>query len=199
MFKKSAFLILGFVIIGVILAGIYFLAKFIWHQFISLDDQVAAAIITTGTTVIISVIVVVVGKYLEKQKEIEQQHRDKKAEIYEKFMEGLFGFLGITSQTSQIRTKKGGVNLRSEIELKNMLEEFSRKIILWGGDEVIKEYAEFRRAGSQKNAKNDYNILFGLEEILFKIRKDLGHSNRGLERKDLLALFITDLDNLKEL
>ena len=38
--------------------------------------------------------------------------------------------------------------------------------------------------------------LFAFERFMLAMRRDLGHRNRGLGRKDVLRLFITDIDTI---
>ena len=40
----------------------------------------------------------------------------------------------------------------------------------------------------------DTSALFVFEDLLFAFRRDLGYSNKGLKRGDLLAQFILDID-----
>jgi hypothetical protein len=40
--------------------------------------------------------------------------------------------------------------------------------------------------------------MLDFEKLLFAIRKDLGHSNKGLEDGDLLRPFLTDVDEALE-
>jgi hypothetical protein len=37
-------------------------------------------------------------------------------------------------------------------------------------------------------------MIFAFEDLLFEMRKDLGHSNSGLSKGDLLRMFINDYD-----
>ena len=71
-----------------------------------------------------------------------------------------------------------------------MVEEFARKLILWGGRRVIKEYSAFRDLGFRLAGESDALLLLSFEKVLFEIRRDLGHSNRGLRQGDLLSLYI---------
>ncbi|MDR1548045.1 MAG: hypothetical protein LBT06_05565 [Hungatella sp.] len=78
------------------------------------------------------------------------------------------------------------------------LNEFSKKLTLWGSNEVIKKWLKFRK-GSITKDENPQNILFIMEDIMFSIRKDLGNK-RGvfnkLRKGDLLAFVIDDVNML---
>lgn len=42
--------------------------------------------------------------------------------------------------------------------------------------------------------KPSHGILFEVEELLMAIRKDLGHSNKGISRGKILSLFVNDIN-----
>lgn len=166
--------------------SLFYLIRYFGNIFVTLDKQVAAGIIAASATVIVSVVTVVIGKHLEKKKEIEHQLRIQKTEIYERFMEKMF----------KIMAAKGNY---PEKEMTKFLEEFSRKLILWGGRKVIATYCTFRNIGTQNSETSDQRILLYFEKVLFSIRRDLGHSNRGLNSGNLLTLFINDPTEVKEI
>jgi hypothetical protein len=41
---------------------------------------------------------------------------------------------------------------------------------------------------------NPLNAMFLYEALIFSIRRDLGHRNKGLVTGDILALFVNDID-----
>ena len=184
--KKIFLSLIGLIIFIGLASLIFVIFRYLISIFVSLDNQVLAGIIAASTTVIISVFTVVVGKHLEKKKEIDHQLRIQKTKVYEKYMKEMF----------RVLVAKGNY---SEKEMIKFLEEFSRELILWGGPKVIKNYCEFKNFGNQKTNTNDQRIMLYFEKVLFRIRRDLGHSNRGLNPGDLLTLFIKDISNVKEL
>lgn len=46
----------------------------------------------------------------------------------------------------------------------------------------------------QDGSKPNVSTLFLFEDVLFSLRGDIGHSNKGLSQGDLLALFVNDID-----
>ena len=62
----------------------------------------------------------------------------------------------------------------------------------YGSNGVIKKWGKLR-VSLAENA--DANSLFELEDLMKEIRKDLGHSNRGLAKGDVLRLFVNDIDD----
>src|SRR4051812_32942087 len=65
----------------------------IWKIFSGLQKEVAAPLIAASATIIVAVITVIVGKFYERKRAIEQEHRNKKIPIYEEFVEFLFKLL----------------------------------------------------------------------------------------------------------
>ena len=58
---------------------------------------------------------------------------------------------------------------------------------------MIKAYTNFRNIGEQPQ------ILLKVDDMLRAIRQDLGHSNRGIKKGDLIGLFLSDPEKLREL
>ncbi len=121
------------------------------------------------------------SKQAEKQKEIEQELRKQKAPIYEEFSELLFKVL---------KTSKSGEEVPQE-ELLEFIFKFNQKLLVWGGNNVIKEWSNFR-VNTQSDDK--YAVLFSVEDMLLAIREDMGHSNAKLKRGELLSVFINDIE-----
>jgi transcription elongation factor Elf1 len=166
--------------------GLFFLLKLVWNSFISLDNQLAIAIVTASATALVGTITVIIGKNLETKRVIEQQHRVKKVEIYGYFVDKMFEMI------KKSKKKNSDSNL-SQDELGEFSEKFNKDLILWGGRNVIKEYGKFRDLG-KKPIENKISIVFKFEDVLYSIRKDLGHNNINLLKGDLLKLFLTDID-----
>jgi len=76
-----------------------FLAK-AWTNFVSLDEDIAIAALTAGTTVIVATLTVTLGRYFERKKDIEAQHRSKKIEIYDEFLLEFFKVMGLGSESA---------------------------------------------------------------------------------------------------
>lgn len=177
----ASLILLG--IIGIIGAAVFFVIRFTWKIFAGLDKQVAVAIVAGSATVFVSVITVVIGKSLDKKREIEKRHSRQKREFYEKFLEDFFQFTR--------KFSKEEVDLTQDEKFAAFADEASRKLILWSNRSVIKEYCMFRSFGVRASKPGSgFEILLQFEKMLFEIRKDLGHSNRGLKQGDLLLTYI---------
>lgn len=185
-----------------ILLGLLFLAAFValagfllwtlFRAFITLPPEIATAIIAGSATILVSVLTLVLSKQWERRLEIEQEHRKQKLPIYEEFM--AFWFKVLLSH-------KPGMNPVSEEEMVEFFSTFTQKLIVWGSDEVLKEYSTFRRQSyvlAEQPSSAHLEPLLIFEQPLYAIRSDVGHKNRDLKLGDLLALFITDVDRVLE-
>ena len=198
--KQFFQILLGFLFIGIGIAAIYFFLKAIWTNFTTLQTEVATAVVAGSVTIIVGIGTVFIGRYYEKKRQIELEHREKKVEIYESFMAVWFERILKGKKEATSTTKVVATDQQND-DLENFLRDFTRNAILWSSHGVIKKYAVFRDStlnAKQASVESLYETLFQFEDVLFEIRKDLGNSNRGLKKGDLLVLFINDLKKATE-
>lgn len=127
-----------------------------------------------------------------RRREIEADQRREKAKVYEGFMDLWFDEIMLPAQLEKNRTAPNRV---SE-ELMRSMGNFTKKVILWGSDDVVREYLRYRNLQLGQSTGKFKPVdpkLEALERLFFAFRKDLGYANRGLAKRDLLALFINDL------
>lgn len=176
--KKTATMIFGFALLGAIACAIYWVIAQIWGQFRLLDAKVSVAILTASTTVIVATLAVVLGKYIERKMDIEAHYREKKTEIYDEFLSEFFKVF--------YSDDKGGDD--EGLELVDFLREWQRKMILWGGQEVLLKYIAWM--GHLNKGIPDAKTMFLMEEFFLEIRKDLGHKNSKLVRGTFIHLIL---------
>ena len=73
------------------------------------------------------------------------------------------------------------------------LTEFSKEITLWGSKSLVSKWSKFRL--NAINKPGDYQNIYILEDVLNQLRKDMGVGRS--KKKELLAFFINDIENLK--
>jgi hypothetical protein len=161
----------------------------LWAAIVSLSPTILAPLLIASGTVISVTITVVVGQFLQRRAAHEEAQRSRKVEIYERFMERWFGFLelGISEE------KRTGAVTESAEAIAYMAE-FSRQVILWGSDTVVRDYSRFTGRTRGPVLPGSVEPMLEFERVLFAMRRDLGHTNRGVKPPDLLRLFITDID-----
>ena len=124
-------------------------------------------------------------------RELAEAHRPEKMEVYDHFL-FIVRFLqySVTDEgASRKRTAKENRDLTTHFR------EFTRGLIEWGSPAVIKQWMAFRKVLTPKGSKR---LLFAMDDMLLAIRRDLGLSNRGLARGDLVRLLLKDPDSLQE-
>ncbi len=96
------------------------------------------------------------------------------------------------------KSKDESVDTSSESFAKEFEEffiTFTRDLIVWGSPNVIKAYENFK-LGSLTSGTNAVLLV---DDILREIRSDLGNSNRGIKRGDLIKLFLKDPQELDKM
>lgn len=179
--SSYVWLAVALVLVGAVLFGI-------WRGLASLESGVAAAVIAASATVLISVFSVIYSKRWEQARTIQEGQREHKRGVYEEFMH--FWFRTIASDSL-------GEEQPDEAEILRFMATFNQKLILWGSDELLAEYVRFRQvAAIAEDGEGSPEAIFAFERLLYAIRTDLGHSNKGLGAGDLLRLFINDIDTV---
>jgi hypothetical protein len=176
--KKTATMIFGFALLAAIGWAIYWVIAQIWGQFKLLDPKISVAILTASTTVIVATLAVVLGKYIERKMDIEAHYRAKKTEIYDEFLCEFFKIFHSDDEDDDDENP----------ELVDFLREWQRKMILWGGQEVLSKYIAWM--GHLKKGNPDAKTMFMMEEFFFEIRKDLGHKNNKLVQGTFIHLIL---------
>ena len=194
--KKSYALVDTIKGIGVLIVLLYILFVFLGHIFnvienlviwirdmtSKMDAVVIVALITGGVSIFGVVVSSIVSKVLEYRQNIKKYLHEKREEPYSEFIEMVYKIQNNAIKSSEF----------PEEEIFHDTMNFSKKLTLWGSNRVIKKLLDFRRNGQNENVDNKKNLLV-LEEIIFEMRRDMGHNKFGLKQGDLLSFFINDI------
>lgn len=172
-------LALGFLIIFALIALVVWGAYSLLQYFTAAAKGLGAPLVTGAATIIVATITVMVGRYYERKKELDSLYREKKIEIYDEFLAKFFGLM-FNERTY------------SPEELTQFLREFTRKLLLWSGPEVIESFVIWR--GHLAKGVPDAKTIFLTEDFLLAIRKDLRHSRRSLRKGFYARLFLKEGD-----
>ena len=151
----------------------------IYHAFQSLDSNVVIAIITVSGTILVSTLSLIISRYFQQKREREAAHRDKKTEMYDEYLKKLFDLF------HKFRDEKYLGNLE---ELTLFLRDFQRKLVLWANPDTIKSYAEWHKELTTPPQR--VKVIIKMIDFFSSIRKDLGHSNKGVKREQIARLFL---------
>jgi hypothetical protein len=183
---------LGFLLLALGVWGLYHFVTWAVAIFARLNTNVAASIVAGVATITVSVVTVIVGRRLEANAAIRKEHREKKIPVYEDLIEFMSKVL--------LSAKSGAAP--SEEEMRAFLIEFTRRIMVWGSDDVIAHWANFRtgmvNSVDATEGKAGVDMVFRYEELIYAIRRDLGHRNKGLTKGMVLSLFINDIEDYLE-
>ena len=190
--KKSLMknIIVGILVLGIIvyivvwLIGLFlgYVGVFV-NRLSNMDAVVIVALITGSVSILGVVISSIVSKIVEYRKNTKRYLYEKKEEPYSEFIEMVY----------KIQEKgKAKENINDE-EMLDDIFSFSKKLTLWGSNKVIRKWLAFRKISQEQNDNTEN--LFMLEEIIFEIRKDMGQKKSGLEKGDILAFFVNDIED----
>ena len=155
------------------------LVVYAFFQYLSsVPKELGAALVAAAATILVATVTVMVGRYYERRKELDALFREKKTEIYDEFLKEFFTLFWGASKT----------DAAAEKDLVSFLREFTRKLVLWSGPEVIKAFVAWKNhlAKGTPDAKS----IFLTEAFLLAIRRDLRHSNIGLRKGFFARLFL---------
>lgn len=176
--------------LSIVLAFVYVaweVISFSITKIMEASPNVFAPLVGAMATIIGAVTAVIITQHQTKKREIEEAHRQKKTEIYKKFLETV---LGLIASKNENLTLEGP----SDKELVNYLFLYKTEILLWGSPKVIKAQLEFEAI-----SRSGGNSLVAVDKVYRAIRADIGLTNQGLNDLDLIKLFLTDPEELDKI
>lgn len=174
-------------LIGLIVLAIL-LARVILQAFSDLAPEVAAGLAIAFATVV----VVPITRWYERRHLREQPLQTRKIEIYDRFIRGLLD--------SFFAQRRGQDPAK---QMAQFFHDSTPDLAVWASDDVLARWSRLRRKFAADETRDQDTAsdsarglekLFELEELFLAIRRDLGHSNKGLAEGDVLGLWVNDLD-----
>lgn len=180
--KNILSLLSGLALIGLICYGGFVLIRLIFKTLLNINPNLSVAIVAASATILASTLTIIIGRYYEAKRDREAVHRDKKIELYNEFLARLFEvFLGEEKQ-------------KKEEDLVPFLREIQRKIILWSSPDVIKAYTDWHKELTSQKNKPKAKAMIKMMDFFLALRKDLGHSNRGIKHDHLVRFMLRNPD-----
>lgn len=184
--KKQKFqMFLSIVMLAGFAYGIWAVFNFLFDVLSRANPTTVAAVLGSMVAALLSVAGVLITQVYTKRRDIDESHRPQKAEIYKIFLQTIARYF--SAQNSEMQAEK-----IEEKELMRILVEFRTGLILWGSPEVIKAQIAYQRVSSVGGE----NVLVAVDRLHMAIRADLGLSNKGLNRHELVRLYLKDPDEL---
>lgn len=181
--------LLGLVILAGLAIAAFFVLKYLFLYIakgviwlVSIAEKMEAVVIVAILSAVVTVLSMIFGKVIEQRQNTKRYLYGKREEPYRQFIEIVYKI--------QERTK---TNIEyPESEMISDLFGISKGLTLWGSNRVVKKWMKFRT--SSTNNSDSTNTLLILEDIIFEIRRDMGHRRGLLKKGDLLKFFINDVD-----
>lgn len=151
------------------------------------NPSVSAAVVGAASTLLVGVSGALYTQAQIQKRGIEEAHRSKKVEIYKDFLEVIGNV--VASHNSNVLPET-----LTEQELIKFMIKFKTNVILWGDPKVINAYLEF-----EKTSKSGGSIIFSIDNLYKAIREDIGLSNRGLDKYQLIKMYLKDPSELDSL
>lgn len=174
--KERLNLAFGFLLLGLLAWFFLWLLSTAWRLISTVDPNLAVGLVTAASTIVVATVTVVIGKYFERKRSVDAHFREAKVEIYDEFLREFFKIFhsgGEESETS---------------ELTEFLREWQRKMVLYGGGQVLSSYLKWKTHLSKGNP--DANTFFIMGEFFLAMRKDIGLSNRGISKTTFVHLIL---------
>lgn len=163
-----------------VLAGMAWLVWNIVRWVASLEPSYSGPTITA----IVGFIGLIYAQWHSKSREIQQNHRPQKIEVYNGFFAILERFL--KNPKEQKALEEGGEQSLPD-DLRDQFWQLNKGLIVWASPVVIKSWLQFRKVTTTGGS-----TLLAMDNILKAIRKDLGNSNFGLQIGDSVKVFLRD-------
>lgn len=173
----------SFTVAVLLLYGLWLFAGFIFDWAAELDKEVAATAIAS----LVGLFGILYAQWYSKSKEISDNHRPAKIEVYETFFDLVEHFMA--SEETEGKSLNPEDDSLSK-DLKDQFTKLSRGIIVWASPQVIKAWGEFREQASANKTTKD--SLLAVDKVLQAIRADLGNSNFGLGRGEVVKLYLSN-------
>lgn len=173
--------LLGLLMLLAAVAVLVLAVRAVFSLLASTSPEVFAAVIITSGTILVSVGSLILSNRSQARQQIQQTQRERKAQVYEDMLEFWFWVLTERDQAPEEERKQRDKAYHSTLP---------QKLVTWASESVLKEYA----ATLGPDDLGEDSSAFDFEKVILAIRRDLGHTNKGLEDGDLLRLFLSGVD-----
>lgn len=130
---------------------------------------------------------ILLSQYMARRATVAEDIRKQKVEVYKEFLTFAFRlFQGTSDKGEEL----------SEAEIQGFFWGWTPKLLMWGPDPVVNTYVAWKNIYTENTNINPATAVIAFEQLLFALRADVGHLNKGLEQGDILSLFITDIREL---
>ena len=160
----------------------------------------APAILAAGVTAAGALTVGVIARRSAAQAAAVAAHRAEVGPIYEEIVRRYFSLMPRRwrGESSAPRRTADEPLSQRETEFADFLDEATRRLLIWGSSSIVEGWVAYRRVLAQHIPGVTTDPYIGLdawEELLLVFRRDLGHDDRRLRQRDLLRMFLNDVQD----
>jgi hypothetical protein len=200
---RAAQFIFGLTIFLAMLGAIYVALKgaygFLASISTSLSTDTWKAVLLASIPGLVGLFVALYQKYADRKKDIEFKLRDEKVKTYTALLELVFGFFkAAKGKNADAKKSKPSEEAELSHELEMQFMDVSRMLVMWGSDDLIRRYSDWRLLSARTEKPSVADVMGGLGRLILQLRKDMGHKDKNLPYETLLSLFINDIDKLKD-
>jgi hypothetical protein len=161
--------------LGACIAGAYVALRLVIQIFIGLDAQMVSVLYAAVAVVLSSTVLVLLTlRAGAKHRRVEQAHVEK-AKVYQ-------NMIAAWSDTLSANTPGAQRALHREYSL----YAAEQQLLLWGSPNVVRDYIAYQQHGDPR----DPIAHSCIEKMLLDMRQDLGQSNFGLQRANVIHLLL---------
>ena len=175
-------LLAGLVGIGLVSYFVFRVTGLFLDFLARVNPAVGAAIIASMTTILVGIGGALITQYQIKKRQAEESHREEKIKLYGKFID--MAASNLAQENENLVQRK-----IPQKELVNFFFQFKQGLILRGSADVIHAMAKF-----EGTSEAGGDIMASVDDIYRAIRKDVGLSNRGLKKYELVAIYLKSED-----
>lgn len=184
------YLLFGLVALGLAALGLYLLwlvVSFIYTWIIDQHLQTVAAIVTLAGTIVVCVFALIISQQIAKARDIAESRRPEKTEFYTEFVITMVGLM-------RKREGSGATVFNDSDKFEDFITNSTTEVIMWGSPDVLNKYAVL----SQNLETPGPDPVLLMDDLIQAMRKDVGLSTWSLARGELIKIFLSDPEKVKE-
>jgi hypothetical protein len=167
----------------VVSAAALLVGALVVYTFVAADANVRFGVISGSLALFGSIGSVGITQWYSRTKEIQAGLRERKTPLYTKIFDF---YMGLVSSV------KGITKSPSEREMLKQIFDISKQLMIWGSEDVLKEWSRMRMISEtdMDSQKKTIEMIKNTHDLFRAIRRDLGHDDRNLSQEEYLRVFL---------
>lgn len=183
--KNFVLKLITFVLAAAILGSPLVLAWAGWQWLIGVDPEHYGAIIAAVAAIGVTGGTFWGNQRTERRRSVEEHSRKEKIETYKRLNEMFLTKVMLAPEAER----------PSQDEILEFFRKETATLLLYASNGVIKKWGAIRTATHSPGGLEGVETLTMWEDFFKEMRKDVGHSSLGLQKGQILKMFVNDIDN----